>query len=114
MKDLTESQTKIYVAVSEAIKDELVVIGGEIMGAIEKLRIEQRELHSKGDGSVNFDGASLDHGAPAEARDVDLSNAINRWQGLSQSAQGNIARVVKEMQEYLKLGKLPGGKKYKQ
>lgn len=36
-----------------------------------------------------------------------LRAAVNRWQGLVQSAMGNVARVAGEIQTYLKNGELP-------
>lgn len=36
-----------------------------------------------------------------------LRAAVNRWQGLAQSALGNVAKVAGEIQVYLRDGTLP-------
>lgn len=42
-------------------------------------------------------------------RERKLKAALNRWQMLEQSALGNIQRIIKELQIYLRDGELPEG-----
>lgn len=105
---LTETQeARIILAVKNGIIEDMIKVEGAIMDAIEKMRAEQSIRHARGAMDALSETVPNLVVRKQEGASLDVDAALNRWQGLAQSAQGNIARITKEIQKYLVEGVLP-------
>lgn len=95
----------------ETLKKIVEGVSAAIMIEINQLRREQEARHSAGASTPLADTVPNISVRRLDGASLDVDAALNRWQGLAQSAQGNIQRITKEIQRYLIEGVLPPNKK---